>query len=145
LIIQRAVEDEFDAWLGRARYERRPAHQRGLRNYDSGASQRLSPAPSADACGRARGPDPAGPRGGRSAHAHDGRGAACRHGCPRPLRERAAPHAVSCTTAARAAVTRVRERRQRGHPAVNGPPNCGPVKCVFGCPGGVSGRVVAPP
>ena len=25
LIIQRAVEDEFDAWLGRARYERRPA------------------------------------------------------------------------------------------------------------------------
>ena len=30
LIIQRAVEDEFDAWLGRARYERRPAHQRGL-------------------------------------------------------------------------------------------------------------------
>ena len=36
LIIQRAVEDEFDAWLGRARYERRPAHQRGLRNYESG-------------------------------------------------------------------------------------------------------------
>jgi putative transposase len=32
LIIQRAVEDEFDAWLGRARYERRPEHQRGLRN-----------------------------------------------------------------------------------------------------------------
>ena len=27
LIIQRAVEDEFDAWLGRARYERRPADQ----------------------------------------------------------------------------------------------------------------------
>lgn len=24
LVIQRAVEDEFDAWLGRARYERRP-------------------------------------------------------------------------------------------------------------------------
>jgi putative transposase len=36
LIIQRAVEDEFDAWLGRARYERRPDHQRGLRNYGSG-------------------------------------------------------------------------------------------------------------
>jgi putative transposase len=35
LIIQRAVEDEFDAWLGRARYERRSEHQRGLRNYDS--------------------------------------------------------------------------------------------------------------
>src|SRR5216117_946315 len=35
LIIQRAVEDEFDAWLGRARYERRPEYQRGLRNYES--------------------------------------------------------------------------------------------------------------
>jgi putative transposase len=32
LIIQRAVEDEFDAWLGRARYERRPDDQRELRN-----------------------------------------------------------------------------------------------------------------
>jgi putative transposase len=32
LIIQRAVEYEFDAWLGRARYERRPEAQRGLRN-----------------------------------------------------------------------------------------------------------------
>jgi putative transposase len=32
LIIQRAVEDEFDAWLGRACYERRPDWQRGLRN-----------------------------------------------------------------------------------------------------------------
>ncbi len=31
LIIQRAVEDEFDAWLGRARYERRSDYQRGLR------------------------------------------------------------------------------------------------------------------
>ena len=36
LIIQRAVEDEFDAWLGRAKYERRPEYQRGLRNYESG-------------------------------------------------------------------------------------------------------------
>src|SRR5256884_53606 len=36
LIIQRAVEEEFDSWLGRARYERRPERQRGLRNYDSG-------------------------------------------------------------------------------------------------------------
>jgi putative transposase len=35
LIIQRAVEDEFGAWLGRAWYERRPDYQRGLRNYDS--------------------------------------------------------------------------------------------------------------
>ncbi|MCW3066130.1 MAG: transposase, partial [Solirubrobacterales bacterium] len=33
LIIQRAVEDEFDEWLGRCRYERsRPEYQRGLRN-----------------------------------------------------------------------------------------------------------------
>src|SRR5256712_8782570 len=32
LIIQRAVEDESEAWLGRARYERRPEYQRGLRN-----------------------------------------------------------------------------------------------------------------
>ena len=38
LIIQRAVEDEFDAWLGRARYERRPDYQRGLRNYESGTN-----------------------------------------------------------------------------------------------------------
>jgi hypothetical protein len=29
LIIQRAVEDEFDAWLGRARYERRAGSARG--------------------------------------------------------------------------------------------------------------------
>ena len=36
LIIQRAVEDEFDAWLGRARYERRPEHERGLRNFGDG-------------------------------------------------------------------------------------------------------------
>ena len=32
LIIQRAVEDEFDAWLGRARYERRPEAAPGKRN-----------------------------------------------------------------------------------------------------------------
>lgn len=36
LIIQRAVEDEFDAWLGRSRYERRAGEERsedgGLRN-----------------------------------------------------------------------------------------------------------------
>ena len=32
LIIQRAVEDEFDAWLGRTRYERRPQAPPGLRN-----------------------------------------------------------------------------------------------------------------
>jgi mutator family transposase len=32
LIIQRAVEEEFDAWLGRARYRRRPEAPPGLRN-----------------------------------------------------------------------------------------------------------------
>jgi putative transposase len=32
LIIQRAVEDEFDAWPGRARYERRPEAPTGSRN-----------------------------------------------------------------------------------------------------------------
>jgi putative transposase len=36
LIIQRAVEDEFDAWLGRARYERRPNDQREERGEESG-------------------------------------------------------------------------------------------------------------
>jgi putative transposase len=43
LIIQRAVEDEFDAWLGRARYERRPDHQRGLRNYGCGLRNGFRP------------------------------------------------------------------------------------------------------
>ena len=42
LIIQRAVEDEFDAWLGRARYERRPG------GASREAAQRLSPAQGAD-------------------------------------------------------------------------------------------------
>jgi putative transposase len=43
LIIQRAVEDELDAWLGRARYDRRPDHQRGLRNYESGLRNGFRP------------------------------------------------------------------------------------------------------
>jgi transposase-like protein len=43
LIIQRAVEDEFDAWLGRARYERRPDYQRGLRNDGSGLRNGFRP------------------------------------------------------------------------------------------------------
>jgi transposase-like protein len=43
LIIQRAVEDEFDVWLGRARYEHRPAYQRGLRNYESGLRNGFRP------------------------------------------------------------------------------------------------------
>ena len=38
LIIQRAVEDEFDAWLGRARYERRPHDQREERTEESGCA-----------------------------------------------------------------------------------------------------------
>ena len=59
LIIQRAVEDEFDAWLGRARYERRPEHERGLRNFGDG--YRNGYRPSADRRGRAAGRDPAGP------------------------------------------------------------------------------------
>ena len=32
LVIQRAVEDEVDAWLGRARYERKPDAAPGKRN-----------------------------------------------------------------------------------------------------------------
>jgi len=43
LIIQRAVEDEFDAWLGRARYDRRDDYQRGLRNYQSGLRNGFRP------------------------------------------------------------------------------------------------------
>jgi putative transposase len=43
LIIQRAAEDEFDAWLGRARYERRPDYQRGLRSYGSGLRNGFRP------------------------------------------------------------------------------------------------------
>jgi putative transposase len=43
LIIQRAVEEEFDTWLGRARYERRPERQRGLRNYESGMRNGFRP------------------------------------------------------------------------------------------------------
>ena len=43
LIIQRAVEDEFDAWLGRARYDRRPDYQRGLRNYQGGLRNGFRP------------------------------------------------------------------------------------------------------
>jgi len=50
LIIQRAVEDEFDAWLGRARYERRPEYRRGLRDCDSGLGNGFRPrrAPTAE-------------------------------------------------------------------------------------------------
>ena len=66
LIIQRAVEDEFDAWLGRARYERRPDYQRGLRNYDSGLRNGFRPRKVQTARGGARGRDPAG-QGGRRA------------------------------------------------------------------------------
>jgi transposase-like protein len=43
LIIQRAVEYEFDQWLGRARYERRPESQRGLRNDESGMRNGFRP------------------------------------------------------------------------------------------------------
>ena len=43
LIIQRAVEDEFDAWLGRARYERRPHDQRQERSEESGLRNGFRP------------------------------------------------------------------------------------------------------
>jgi putative transposase len=43
LIIQRAVEDEFDAWLGRARYERRPHDQREERGEESGLRNGFRP------------------------------------------------------------------------------------------------------
>ena len=56
LAIQRAVEDEFDAWLGRARYERRPEAPPALRNGSvPGACSRG---------GRALSGDPAGQGGG---------------------------------------------------------------------------------
>ena len=53
LIIQRAVEDEFDAWLGRARYERRPDVSARAAQLRVRAAQRLSPAQGADRGGRA--------------------------------------------------------------------------------------------
>ena len=59
LIIQRAVEDEFDAWLGRARYERRPEAPPGLRN---GFRARRVQTAEGELCGG----DPPGPRGGRA-------------------------------------------------------------------------------
>src|SRR5918992_852117 len=43
LIIQRAVEHEFDAWLGRARYERRPHDQREERGEQSGLRNGFRP------------------------------------------------------------------------------------------------------
>ena len=58
LIIQRAVEEEFDSWLGRARYERRPAAR--CRGNATGFPRASSPA---DCRGRAADRDPAGPGG----------------------------------------------------------------------------------
>ena len=66
LIIQRAVEDEFDAWLGRARYERRPEYQRGLGNYESGLRNGYRPRRAQTAEGELEVEIPAGPRGGRA-------------------------------------------------------------------------------
>ncbi len=43
LIIQRAVEDEFDAWLGRARYERRSGSQRAPQEEGSGLRNGFRP------------------------------------------------------------------------------------------------------
>ena len=58
LIIQRAVEDEFDQWLGRARYQRRPEGTVGE------APQRVPSPASADRGGRVADRDPAGTAGG---------------------------------------------------------------------------------
>src|ERR1700759_2851839 len=43
LIIQRAVEDEFDAWLGPARYEGRAHDQREQRREESGVRNGFRP------------------------------------------------------------------------------------------------------
>ena len=43
LIIQRAVEDEFDGWLGRARYERRASGEREERSEESGLRNGFRP------------------------------------------------------------------------------------------------------
>jgi transposase-like protein len=43
LIIQRAVEDEFDAWLGRARYERRPEDRSEERTEEGGLRNGFRP------------------------------------------------------------------------------------------------------
>ena len=55
LIIQRAVEEEFDGWLGRARYERRPERERGLKDYEAGTQPRAArnaPAVQKQVCAR---------------------------------------------------------------------------------------------
>jgi transposase-like protein len=43
LIIQRAVEDEFDVWLGRARYERRPVDERDRSDREGGMRNGFRP------------------------------------------------------------------------------------------------------
>src|ERR1700688_3432610 len=43
MIIERAVEEEFDSWLGRARYERRPAEQREQRSEETGMRNGFRP------------------------------------------------------------------------------------------------------
>ena len=48
LIIQRAVEDEFDAWLGRARYERRALDECEERVEEFGLRNGVSPPAAAD-------------------------------------------------------------------------------------------------
>jgi putative transposase len=63
LIIQRAVEDEFDAWLGRARYERRAGDEREDRSEETGLRNGFQAAKGADGRGGARDRDPAGPPG----------------------------------------------------------------------------------
>jgi hypothetical protein len=63
LIIQRAVEDEFDAWLGRARYERRGRAAGGLEDQHSALRNGFRPR-KVHTLERAGGRHPAGPLGG---------------------------------------------------------------------------------
>jgi hypothetical protein len=84
LIIQRAVEDEFDAWLGRARYERRPGAQRGLRNYESGLRNGFRPRELGTLAGT------------RSAPAVDERRERCQTALAPPLPQRRSLRARTC-------------------------------------------------
>src|SRR5438309_836440 len=64
LIIQRAVEDEFDAWLGRARYERRPCDQGEESGEETGLRNGFRPRRVQTAEGELAIEIPAGPPGG---------------------------------------------------------------------------------
>ncbi len=57
---------QLDQWLGRARYERRPERQRGLRNYDSGLRNGFRPRHVQTGEGELRSRGPASTRIGRA-------------------------------------------------------------------------------